>query len=398
LSRRISVKLIPLPPPFLFDITELPFDVFNAQGRLLLAARTPIDYATRLQLLRWIVYAEDMASQAWREQMERLEEERKERARRASEGYLPSSRRMSLTQEWTMAAMALEAALREPRADGQWIRAVQELRTRARHLADISLDGSVCHLIHTGGLHTNLYSCHQSLRCMVVSGECARALGWSNDHVKSLELAALTMNVSIRRLQDMLALRDTGISVGLRAQLSQHPRDAARLLAAAGVADGVWLGAVMLHHDGQLDAQPLAALSTAQQAARLLRRVDIFCAKLSRRGHRAPMPGLQAAREACLGADGKPDEIGTALLRTVGMYPPGTFVRLANGECALVLARGSRAHAPKVAAFADANGVALAQPRLRDTTQAACAVKVAVSSADVHERPNHEKLLALLLR
>jgi hypothetical protein len=392
------VKLVPLPPQYLFDITELPFDVFSSQGRLLLAARTPIDYATRLQLLRWVVYAEEVASQGWRQHMERQEEERKEQLRRASDDYLPSSRRLNLSQEWTMAAMALEAALREPRSDGQWIRAVLELRTRARHLAEISVDASVCHLIHTGGMHTNLYSCHQSLRCMVVAGECARALGWGNERVKSLEYAALTMNVSIRRLQDMLALRDSGISAGLRAQLAQHPRDAARLLAAAGVTDGVWLGAVMLHHDGQHDALALSALSTAQQAARLLRRVDIFCAKLSRRGHRAPMPGLQAAREACLGPDGKPDEIGTVLLRTVGMYPPGSFVRLANSELALVLARGGRAHAPRVAAFTDASGVLLAQPRLRDTTQAAFAVKSALSTADVHERPNHEKLLALLLR
>lgn len=392
------MKLIPLPPQFLFDITELPFDVFDGQGRLLLAARTPIDYATRLQLLRWVVYAEEVASQAWRQHMERLEEERKEELRRASEDYLPSSRRLNLSQEWTMAAMALESALREPRPDGQWVSAVLDLRARARHLVEVSLDASVCHLVHTGGMHTNLYSCHQSLRCMVVAGECARALGWGNERIKAVECAALTMNVSIRRLQDMLALRDTGISAGLRAQLAQHPRDAARLLAAAGVTDGVWLGAVMLHHDGQHDAMDLKALSTAQQAARLLRRVDIFCAKLSRRGHRPPMPGLQAAREACLGSEGKPDDIGTALLRTVGMYPPGTFVRLVNGELALVLARGGRAHAPRVASFADANGVALSQPRLRDTTNAAVAVKAAVSQADVHERPNHEKLLALLLR
>ncbi|WP_298234191.1 hypothetical protein [uncultured Azohydromonas sp.] len=392
------MKLVRLPPQLLFDITELPFDVFNAQGQLLLPAGTPIDYAARLQLLRWAVYAEETNSLPWRQQIEQLAEERKERARRASEDYLLSSRRRSLSQEWTMAAMALEAALREPRDDGRWIREARELRARARHLMDISLDASVCHLIHTGGLHTNLYSCHQSLRCMVVAGECARVLGWDSGRIESLELSALTMNVSICRMQDMLALRDTGISAGLRAQLAQHPRDAARLLAAAGVTDGVWLGAVMLHHDSQFDAQPLAGLSTAQQAARLLRRVDIFCAKLSRRGHRAPMPGLRAVREACVGPDGKPDEIGTALLRTVGMYPPGSFVRLASGECALVLARGSRAHAPRVAAFADASGAALAQPKLRDTTQASLAVKASLSPADVHERPNHEKLLALLPR
>ncbi len=398
------MKLVPLPPRYLFNADQLPFDIYNAQGQLLLAAHASVDHDTRLQLLRWTVYADEASSQPWRRHMERQqeekEEERERELRRTRKGYqLPLSlQRQNFGQEWTKAAMALEAALREPLADGPWIGDVREVRERAHVLMGISLDASICHLIHTGGMHSNLYSCHQSLRCLVVAGECARTLGWSADLVESLEYAALTMNVSICRMQDMLALRDTGISAGLRAQLAQHPRDAARLLAAAGVSDGVWLGAVMLHHDGQLDAQPLSMLSPAQQAARLLRRVDVFCAKLSRRGHRAPMPGLRAVREACVGPDGKPDEIGTALLRTVGMYPPGSFVRLASDECALVLGRGSRAQVPRVAAFADASGAALAPPQLRDTTQEACAVKASLSPADVYERPNHEKLLALLLR
>ena len=41
---------------------------------------------------------------------------------------------------------------------------------------------------------------------------------------------------------------------------------------------------------------------------------------------------MQAAREACLGPTGVPDEIGGALLKAVGLYPPGSFVELACGE------------------------------------------------------------------
>jgi hypothetical protein len=58
---------------------------------------------------------------------------------------------------------------------------------------------------------------------------------------------------------------------------------------------------------------PLADLAPDRALAQLLRRVDIFCAKISRRANRAPMSPVQAAREACLGPDGKPDEIGGAL-------------------------------------------------------------------------------------
>lgn len=214
--------------------------------------------------------------------------------------------------------------------------------------------------------------------------------------VQALENAALTMNVSMRALQDLLAQRDTGLSAGMRLQVANHPREAARLLAAAGVTDAVWLSTVMLHHDAQNATTALAQLTPAQQAAQLLRRVDIFCAKLSRRGRRAPLSGLRALREACLDADGHADEIGSALLKAVGMYPPGSFVQLAGGEHALVLARGSRANAPRVAAFTDAQGQPVIRPRLRDTALPGYAVKSALDAAKVREQPNHEKLLALL--
>jgi hypothetical protein len=127
----------------------------------------------------------------------------------------------------------------------------------------------------------------------------------------------------------------------------------------------------------------------------LLRRVDIFSAKISRRVTRAPMSPVQAAREACLGAGGTPDEIGSALLRAVGIYPPGSFVELASGELGIVVARGRRANLPYVATLVAASGTPLGEPALRDTIERRFAVKAALPPGHVRVRPPHERLLAM---
>jgi hypothetical protein len=123
--------------------------------------------------------------------------------------------------------------------------------------------------------------------------------------------------------------------------------------------------------------------------------VDIFAAQISLRASRPPVSPVTAAREACLAASGVPDEIGGALLRAVGLYPPGSFVELASGEIGIVVARGRRANLPQVAALLSHSGSLIAEPLLRDTMDRRYAAKSAVAPSRVRVIPPHERLLAL---
>jgi hypothetical protein len=103
-----------------------------------------------------------------------------------------------------------------------------------------------------------------------------------------------------------------------------------------------------------------------------------------------------AAREACLGSDGQPDEVGGALLRAVGLYPPGSFVELASGEVGIVVSRGRRANLPLVAALVSASGNLHPEPVLRDTLDRRHVVKAAVAPERVKVRLVHERVLSLV--
>lgn len=117
----------------------------------------------------------------------------------------------------------------------------------------------------------------------------------------------------------------------------RHSLVGAALLRSAGLLDEAWLGAVAQHHAVADAPQSLDAADPGTRMAAVLKRLDVFLAKLSPRGHRR---GL-----------------------------------LAGGEAAVVLSRGSRPTAPVVAIVIDGQGRQAHPPLIRDTAQAGLQVR-----------------------
>lgn len=297
-------------------------------------------------------------------------------------------------RQWSALVAELDALLDAPSASSDWLDRLLALRDRALGLAESHTDASLYHLIHTAGHDARRYSSVHALLCLVVARETAQALRFEDALVSSLELAALTMNASVRALQDELALAEVPPSAAMRAVIARHAERSVALLRAAGVLDPLWLDTVRLHHDASRRDLALDALTPAQRAARLLKRVDGFVAKLSRRRSRPPLSPVRAAREACLGAGDMPDEVGAALLGSIGVYPPGSVVTLRSGESGLVVARGLRANLPLVAVLWEADGSPCAAPRLRNAQRYQHAVQSARPRPAPVDAPPHEWLMA----
>lgn len=400
------MKLVPFSVQYLRLGETLPFGVRDATGRLLLAAGQELRGAMQMDALKkQPLFCDEVESAEWTRRlgaamdtMIRQNATLKEIADvrpDATQAAGPVVAEATLPQKWDRLVTKLDAALRDLTRGGDWLERVQAVQEAARALAQQRPDASLYHLIYTAGNSTEKYSSHHALLTMLICEQAGPLLQWPLPHCETLGLAALLMNVAMLRLQDQLALSEGPPSAAMRAQIDGHADAGARLLHEAGLSDLLCLMVVRLHHHESLPGATLASQPTERRLANLLRRVDIFCAKLSRRRNRTPMSPVQAAREACLGPDGRPDEIGGALLRAVGLYPPGSFVELVSGEMGIVLARGRRANLPLVAALVSAGGMPLGEPALRDTIEARHAVKGAVAPADVRVRPQHERLLAM---
>lgn len=300
-----------------------------------------------------------------------------------------------MAEQWLELVVQLDVVLSGVRPAGDWRSRLFSVHAGARQLAQTRLDASLYHLVYEAGHSTEKYSCHHALLALLICEQAAPLLGWSPGWTDSIGRAALCMNVSMLRLQDQLASSPIEPTAQMRAEIDAHAGTGARLLEEAGLGDALTCAVVALHHDASQIDVPLAELSAERQPARLLRSVDIFVAKISRRAARAPLSPVQAAREACLGAAGVPDEMGGAVLKAVGLFPPGSFVELASGEVGIVVARGERANHPLVACLVSAGGAPLGEPILRDTRDGCYSVRAAVAPHLVKVRPAHERLLAL---
>ncbi len=388
------MNLVPFSTQHLRLRESLPFGLRDGGGRMLLSAGVAVaneDVLARLQASD--LFADETESAAWlrrlgsaMDTMMRQGASLKQIAnvRPVAEKARADGASQSLVAQWTEMESTLDSVLREVRADTPWQARLAQLRERAGRLADRRPDAALYWMVYGAGHNTERYCSRHSLFCWLLLRDAGRALAWDVDLLASVELASLTMNVAMRRLQDQLASSDLRVTADTRALIDAHPAQGAELLQAAGVTDPVWLQAVRQHHDSGPD-----------QATALLRRVDIYTAKLSCRLKRAPMSSLQAAREARLGPDGQPDAVGAALLKGLGLYPPGSLLGLASGEIGIVVARGARFDQPLMAVLINASGAPVGHPALRDTSQPRHAIKGPVDVRSVRMIPPHEVLMAV---
>ncbi|WP_280153648.1 phosphohydrolase [Piscinibacter sp. XHJ-5] len=293
---------------------------------------------------------------------------------------------------WNAVLMRASALLHDaPQAD--FGARVERIDREALSLVEADADASLLTLIHSTTQETHQYSVTHALLVSAVCELAARHLSWPADWRPSLRRAAFTMNLAMTTLQDQLAVQDSPVTPRQREQIDSHASRGSRVMREAGVADELWLQAVEHHHASP--PGPLDELPAPLQLARLVQRADIFAARLSPRRMRRAMAATAAAKAAYLDERQQADAAGAAIIKAVGIYPPGSYVRLASTEVAVVLRRGRRANEPLVASVMGRSGTPLGEPAVRDTRQKAHEIAGGVAPHEVKLRLNLQRLLQL---
>lgn len=189
----------------------------------------------------------------------------------------------------------------------------------------------------------------------------------------SLLAAALTMNIAMIDLQNELFHKKGGLPEATKKQIATHPQRGVVMLRSLGVSDETWLQIVYGHHefmDGSGYPQGLQG-EAIPLLTRILTLTDIYSVKLFSRAYRLPLPADVAAREIITGSRGQSldQELAKVLVKIVGIFPPGSFVRLINGEIAVVTHRGKKIHHPIVHSVIKEDGVPFPKPIRRDCSR-----------------------------
>ncbi|MFM1887550.1 MAG: hypothetical protein RL026_2707 [Pseudomonadota bacterium] len=332
----------PLPFEYLKLGGRIPYDVWNEHGLLLLARDQPIETEQQLDLLleqRCLVTLEEAA---WPEEV-------RHRA------PLPAER--DAVSLWPALHTSLQQVMLSHEGRTDIAVNLEQIRNAAVDLLDNQRDHSLFLLVRSVVTGESSYAAANALAAAAVCHMLSPDAGLDAAASRSLFLAALSMNMGMWTLQDTLARRDGPPSRMERQLIRNHPDTSEALLQSSGVDDPLWLSTVRFHH----------APPAEHGCARLLHLADLYVARISPRRQRRGLSPQAAMRRLYQDLQKDWPVMAAALVRRLGIYPPGSFVRLADGEYAIVVGVGFQANQPLVVAVATPSRTVLAKPVLRDT-------------------------------
>jgi HD-GYP domain-containing protein (c-di-GMP phosphodiesterase class II) len=334
----------------------LPWNVRNHDCTLLLARGYIVSSEAQMQaLLERGMYVD-------------LEEKRAAEALSATKP-MPAK---SIYERWTDAIDTLEMLVHDLPNAPDFPAKIEALAQELMTLAELDADIAIFMAVRQDQARHLRYGYSHAIYTALLAILIAWRMKWTTARVRLITLAALTMNASIADLQGQMAGQDYPVLDRQRAQLRTHPIDSATLLEKAGITDNDWLEAVRQHHEqADGDGYPTGATRIGE-LAQMLRMADIFMARISPRAIRPPMSVQDAARQ--MFRDDKGGAMSSAIIKVLGIYPPGNLVKLASGELGVVMRRGAEARTPLVAAVTDAQGRSVTTTLHRNTAEPAFAI------------------------
>lgn len=261
----------------------------------------------------------------------------------------------------TQARQRLQVLLQGPPSEkfvSELTRVGTLLRRACRRNADVAL-ASI--LLRRDGPYAIRHMVNAAIACQ----EVGATMKLPAAELASTVAAALTMNLGMLELQQELQSVDVPLTEAQQAAVQRHPERSVLLLRERGVEDPLWLQTVLDHHE-RPDGSGYPAGKRGGEVgvhARLLSLADVYCARVSGRHYRPPVQPNVALRWLFLNEGTQVDRtLAELFIKTLGVYPPGTAVRLRNGSIAVVTHRGPSGSSPRVASITTHDGLRVSQP------------------------------------
>lgn len=301
---------------------------------------------------------------------------------------------LSAPEAWADIHATLATLLHQGPEAHQFLERLLRLHARCETLWHEQPDNSLLVLVQLLFDPAVSYSATHALLSAGLCALVAPLAGFDEAQRRAVGLAALTMNIGMTRAHDEMARQPGPLSTAQRKLVREHPLHSLNLLRQLGVTDTEWLRLVAQHHEKADGTGYPGGHEVERPTHRLLQMADVYTACISPRKSRGALLSQQVARELYMGARRGPDPLGALFVKSVGFYPPGSYVRLVNEELGVVVRRGAKANTPRVVSLVSRHGTPLGEPVLRDTADEAYAVKDSLAPGVVKVVVNVERLIA----
>ncbi|HEY8085285.1 MAG TPA: HD domain-containing phosphohydrolase [Methylophilaceae bacterium] len=225
------------------------------------------------------------------------------------------------------------------------------------------------------------YNFRHNTDTAIVAALVAQAMGKSKEEIITGIAAALTANLGMLDYQEHLDNKKGPLDQAEKDHIRTHPAHSVEMLENVGVTNKDWLSYVQNHHENEDGSgYPSKKLgSDIPTFAKLIGLADRYCARVTSKDYRKQSLASTALKSIFLS---KNKEIDPALapyfIKTIGLYPPGTFVRLKSYEVAVVSKNGDTPDAPNVFVVLTAHGMPQGGRIARRTSDPQYAVTEAV--------------------
>jgi hypothetical protein len=393
------MKYLPIPVALLEVGKPLPVDVLNDAGQLLLRRGQPVvSEQHREKLTAFNACTHESDGLAWQRAYERMVHEMLNKGadvRDVAKAPMPGEIRASdyvegkqLSGGWLDLQEVLRGILYQGGLSINPLPRLKGIQDKALTLVQQDADGSLFELFQALTIDSLGYCATPALLCAVVCELTAAKLGLPGLERQPLMAAALTMNIGMAREQDSLARQASPINDWQRTLVAEHPARSTQILRAFGVDDAHQLDMVRWHHEPESEE----GSPTNQTSRRLLHLADVFVARTAARRTRSAQSPVTAVKSMVFGAGGGDLGLGSAMAQAVGFYPPGSYVKLVNGEIAVAVQRGERANTPWVISIVGNDAMPLAKYQCKSTAEPRDAISAPVNFASVKVGVSAEKV------
>lgn len=338
----------------------LPYSVYDPRGALLLRKGFVISYEEQLlRLLERGIYFNEEQDGADRDE----------------------AKKPNVFNLIGAASLRLKALLNDIKSPDPSVDVVNRLEALARDLLQATRGDPDMAIAAVHMDFHNLYILAHLVHAAVLCALLAPRLDLDGRETHSLLCAALSFDIG---MLDLLHLEKQKhpLDPDQRAALAKHADRSGEILSKAGVSDPRWLETVRQHHE-RLDGKGYPNGRSGGDIAPLagvLGVVDVYLAMIKPRAWRQAAVPLAALKETYAMKDtALPGNACNALIKELGMYPPGSIVRLHNNEIAVVGKRGADIQKPLVHSLYEASGIPRMTAVARDTHDSVHAIKCALS-------------------
>ena len=202
----------------------------------------------------------------------------------------------------------------------------------------------------------NEYTAQHSLNVCILVIAFGRQLGFTKDELFSLGMCGLLHDVGKVRIPQEVVNKEEPLTPKEWKQMQAHTTIGRNLLMTSpGIGHSV--DVAYSHHeriDGKGYPRGLDG-SQISQSTKIVALADAFDAMTAKRCYSNAMTPSAAVKEIYKSKGTQFDEsLALKFIKTIGLYPPGTLVELANGVLGLVLERNEKyQHLPKVLVLLD---------------------------------------------